>query len=421
MTAPIPLEPADREILALECETIAGHTCKVIRVGGGGPGIEQIRARVGERIAGVPALSTVLGGSEEEPAWVPWDRFDPDRRVVPLDPSGKRSDGEIAIEAAKLFERRLERDQPLWQMHVGELDDGGTLIVWRIHHALADGTAAMRFARELLFDREIATADSGALQRPHDHSHPDETRRRRHLLGFVEREFGETLRRSPFDGEVGRRRCIAFASTELAPLHDAAKETEGATVNDAVLSLVAGSLRRWLEHHHGPLGDVRVRVPVSLHHEGDNAANLDSFFSLRLPIHVADPRERLRHVHAATAKRKALHDAEELQEVLDELGSVSERMRSFAERLEASPRAFALSVSNVPGPRSAVRVLGAPVESIHSIAEIGSRHALRVAVVSLAGRLHFGFCADPALVPDLDAMAAGIEEEAALLEAEAAG
>lgn len=414
---PVPLTEADRAILALESGTIAGHTCKVIRIGPQGPGLEEIRARVGERIDTAPALATVLGGTEEEPAWVPWEEFDPSRRVVPLDPGGKRSDAEIAVEAAKLFERRLGREEPLWQMHVGELEDGGTLIVWRIHHALADGTAAMRFARQLLFDREIASGESAAVKRVHDHSHPDETRRRRHLLAFIEREFGETVRRSPFDGEVGRQRRIALASIELAPLHDAAKGSAGATVNDAVLSLVAGSLRRWLEHHHGPLGGIRARVPVSLHHEGDNAANLDSFFSLRLPLNVADPRERLRHVRAATAKRKEAHDADELQEVLGELGSVSPRMRAFAERLEASPRSFALSVSNVPGPRSAVRVLGAPVESIHSIAEIGSRHALRVAVVSLAGRLHFGFCADPAIVSDLDAMAAGIEEEAELLEA----
>ena len=55
----VPLTEADRAILALECETIAGHTCKVIRVGGDGPGLEEIRARVGERIAGVPALSTI--------------------------------------------------------------------------------------------------------------------------------------------------------------------------------------------------------------------------------------------------------------------------------------------------------------------------------------------------------------------------
>jgi hypothetical protein len=412
----IPLASADRAILALESETIAGHTCKVIRLGGQAPGLEEIRARVGERIDSVPALATRLGGPDDAPAWVPWDGFDPDLRVVPIEAQGL-NDAELAAEAARLFAMRLDRQRPLWQMHVGALADGGTAIVWRIHHALADGTAAMRFARELLFDQEIPTTDRDAVRRPHDHAHPDETRRRRHLMAFIDREFGESIHRSPFDGTIGRRRTIAFASTDLGPLHDAAKRVDGATVNDAVLSVVAGSLRRWLEHHHGRLGDVRVRVPVSLHHEGDTAANLDSFFSLRLPIHVPDPRERLRQIHAATAKRKAQHDAEELQQLLTELGSVSNRMRSFCERLEASPRSFALSVSNVPGPRQPVRVLGAPVTSIHSIAEIGSRHALRVAVVSLAGRLHFGFCADPALVEDLDAMAAGIEAEAEALEA----
>jgi hypothetical protein len=413
----VPLADADRAILDLECETIAGHTCKVIRIAAPGPGTAEIRARVGERIAAVPALASRLGGTEDAPAWVPWEGFDPTLRVLPIEAEAPLTPGDLLAEVSRLFAERLDRERPLWQMHVGALAGGGTAIVWRIHHALADGTAAMRFARELLFDRELETHDADAVKRPHDHLHPDEIRRRRHLVRFIDREFGESIHRSPFDGAIGTQRRIAFASTDLAPLHDAAKAVDGATVNDAVLALVAGSLRRWLTHHHGPLGDVRVRVPVSLHHEGDSAANLDSFFSLRLPLRVADPRERLHRVHAATERRKQEHDAEELQEMLSELGSVSDRMRAFCQRLEDSPRAFALSVSNVPGPRRPVRVFGAPVESIHSIAEIGSRHALRVAVVSLAGRLHFGFCADPALVSDLDEMAAGIEVEAAELEA----
>jgi hypothetical protein len=412
----VPLQPADRAILDLECETIAGHTCKVIRIGGQAPGVEEIRARVAERIAAVPALATRLDASGDAPSWVPWAGFDPELRVRELDLGAPLSEVSVASEVSRLFEQRLDRSRPLWQMHVGRLREGGTVIVWRIHHALADGTAAMRFARELLFDRELDAGQTAETQRAHDHAHPDEVRRRRHLAGFIAREFGESLRRSPFDGKVGTKRRIAFASTDLPPLHDAAKRVDGATVNDAVLSIVAGSLRRWLEHHHGSLGAVRVRVPVSLHHEGEAAANLDSFFSLRVPLGVADPRERLRRVHGETLRRKEAHDAEELQEVLSELGSVSERMSAFCRRLEASPRSFCLCVSNVPGPRQPVRILGAPVDAIHSIAEIGSRHALRVAVVSLAGRLHFGFCADPALVPDLDAMADGIEAEAALLE-----
>ncbi|HYI38401.1 MAG TPA: WS/DGAT domain-containing protein, partial [Thermoleophilaceae bacterium] len=74
------------------------------------------------------------------------------------------------------------------------------------------------------------------------------------------------------------------------------------------------------------------------------------------------------------------------------------------------PRHFAVNVSNVPGPRTPVSVLGAPVESLHSIAEIGERHALRISAVSMADTLCFGFCADPAIVDDLQAMADGVEE-----------
>jgi hypothetical protein len=72
-------------------------------------------------------------------------------------------------------------------------------------------------------------------------------------------------------------------------------------------------------------------------------------------------------------------------------------------------------VSNVPGPSAPVSVLGAPVTALRTLAEIGARHGLRIAVVSLAAELHFGLCADPAIVDGLDAMARGIEEEAAAL------
>src|SRR5204862_6183144 len=115
---------------------------------------------------------------------------------------------------------------------------------------------------------------------------------------------GETVHRSPFDARIGTRRQIAFASVELAGLHDAARSLSGATVNDAVLTVVAGGLRTWLEHHHGSLGTIRVKVPVSLHHEGDDAANRDSFFAVGVPLSEPDPVARLAAVHAATSSRK---------------------------------------------------------------------------------------------------------------------
>jgi diacylglycerol O-acyltransferase len=409
---PIPLTAEDRAILELECATVAGHTCKVILVDGPEPDLESLRATISARLARAPALTRKLGGDPDSPAWVLADDFDIAEQVDAVEGLAPLGEDELRAEVARLFEQRLDRDRPLWHLDVLTLEDERAALVWRIHHALADGTAAMRFANAVLWDEE----PSAAPARPHPHEHAaDDARRRGHLVKFVEREFGETFRRSPFDARVGTNRAIAFASVELAPLHDAAKSLAGATVNDAVLTIVAGGLRAWLEHHGGALGDVRVKVPVSLHHEGDDAGNRDSFFVLAVHLGEADPVARLAAIHAATTARKAEHDAERLDSLVDELRRVSPRLERLCKRIEDNPRRFALSVSNVPGPRTEVSVLGSPVDRVYSLAEIGQRHALRVAAVSLAGRLCFGFCADPSVVEDLDEMAAGLEADAAAL------
>ncbi len=198
-------------------------------------------------------------------------------------------------------------------------------------------------------------------------------------------------------------------------LHDAAKALCGATVNDGVLTIVTGALTHWLRTRHGHLGTIRVKVPVSLHHEGDATANHDSFFSLAVPLSETDPVVRLHAIHAATKARKTAEDARYREHLLRELAAVPSLER-FAARLEHSPRTFALNVSNVPGPRTPVSVLGAPVEHLHSIAEVAEHHALRVSATSLAGVLCFGLCADADLIDHLPLMAEGIEAEAQALE-----
>ena len=293
---------------------------------------------------------------------------------------------------------------------------GRAALVWRLHHAIADGTSAMRFGRELLWDEAEDPAGQRPRRRAAEPAH-DDARRRGHLGAFIRREFGESRHRSPFDREVGPHRRIGFAAVPLQPLHDAAKRTCGATVNDAVLAVVAGALRRWLEHHHGSLGTVRLRVPVSLHSEGDQAGNRDSYFTVPVSLHEPDPAVRLREISARTTERKHAHDAEQLERFLAELGRASPRLERLAERVEAGGRSFALAVSNVPGPSRPVSVLGAPVESMHSVAEVGRHHALRIAVVSMAGQLCFGFSADATVIDGLDPMARGVEAEAAELVA----
>jgi diacylglycerol O-acyltransferase / wax synthase len=209
----------------------------------------------------------------------------------------------------------------------------------------------------------------------------------------------------------GARRDVAFAAVSLTDLHAAAKVLDGATINDAVLTIVAGAVGRWVRLHHGRLGTIRLRIPVSLHQEGDAVANNDSFFSIGVPLNEPDPVVRLREVHAETNERKRARDAVHREELLRALSDVPPLERLLT-RLERSPRRFALSVSDVPGPPAPVSLLDAPVARLHSLAEIGERHALRVSALSLAGLLCFGLCADPELVDQLPLIAAGIEAEA---------
>lgn len=407
---PIPLSREDRAILDVESETIAGHTCKVV-VLGGPIEIDALRAAVAERLPSAPPLSSVLAETGSGPAWARAEEVDVARHVrgaatEPLTHNGLRE------EVARLFAERLDRSLPLWQMDVLALRGDGAAIVWRIHHALADGQTCMHLADAVLWDAE---AEEHAPETGHPHPGHAEERRRRHIAAFIDHELGESVHRSPFDGQIGASRRVAFASVPLAPLHDAAKALGGATLNDAVLSITSGAIRHWIETHHGSLRGVRARVPVSLHGTGDDAGNRDSFFTIGLPLGEPDPVRRLAAVHRATAARKADHDADTMDELLRELNAHSPRLEHLCKRIEASPRRFALSVSNVPGPKRPLAVLDAPVTSVHSLAEIGARHALRVAVVSASGRLNFGFCADSELVPDLGQMATGVEQEAEAL------
>ena len=448
---PVPLTAEDRAILALEGPSIAGHTCKVVLFERDAPSPADLLARVRERIPAVPSLTWRLGADPQRPVWVAVPDFDPAPHVVadPAAPPLPRSD--LREEVARLFVARLPRDRPLWRIDVIPLQDGAAALVWRIHHALADGSTAMRYARELLWDppagRVGDSSQNGgparvrAPARGHPENeahHDDQERRRTHLTSFFARELPHTLHDSPFDGHVGARREVAFATLPLSALHDAAKRVHGATLNDAVLASVTGGLRRWLEAHHGRLENVRVKVPVSLHSHpgdaqglppgdahgaqpGDDAAahagapppgNRDSFFAVDVPLAHTDPLERLAAVHAETALRKADHDAETMDRLLRELRALSPALSRFCERVERSPRAFALNISNVPGPRQPVTVLAAPVASLHSIAELAPHHALRVAAVSLADTLCIGFCADPEIVDGVQTIARATELEA---------
>jgi diacylglycerol O-acyltransferase / wax synthase len=443
------LSPEDAGILALESGTVRGHTCKVVVVGGAHSPAE-VRAHLEPRLGLAPRLRQRLAPTPlrlAPPAWVDDPGFTVERHVRDAGEAG--DDAGFRRRVGELMTERLDRERPLWAMDVLALADDRTALVWRLHHCMADGMTAMWMAERLLFDeaavdaerawratpapgsRELLVAGGRARLAAMGHgaagaaralASPGAWLRAGRTAAAVpsalRRELARTGRSSPLDRPAGTRREAAFVRASIEELkaigHAAPRR---ATVNDVVLAAVAGGLRRWLAGLGASEHGLRVKVPVSLHRAGDGAANRDSFMVVDLPLEEPDPLDRLAAITAETSERKRDHDAQTLDAFFRDLSHLSRSLERHAEHWARSPRVFTLNVSNVPGPRGPLRVMGSPLEALHSLAEIAHRHALRVAVVSAGDAVSFGLCADPDVVGDLHEVAAGIEHEVAALAA----
>jgi hypothetical protein len=167
---------------------------------------------------------------------------------------------------------------------------------------------------------------------------------------------------------------------------------------------------------------MKAQVPVSMHAVGgdERDGNQDSFLNVRLPITEPDPVARLEAVVRATRRRKNRHDARAIYALRDCLSRAPAAVQRRIQHVVQGPREYSLSVSNVPGPRGPISVLGRHVEALYSFAEVAPDHGLRIAAVSLEGGLYLGMLADPRLVPALGALAQGIDAEMRLLREQVA-
>jgi diacylglycerol O-acyltransferase / wax synthase len=440
-----PLSLDDAQLFRLESTAIKGHTGKLLVLApgadGGGLDLADLRDRVGERIGGFPRLGQrVELPRHGQPNWV---EAPPDLSWhvagaggdKPLDEEGFR------LAAGEILAQRLDHERPLWRLDLMALEGGRTGIVGRIHHAMADGVTAIRIAAGLLWDEARHDADSRLRHQSRPRAAaPNKSLRaspyapKESGLGAAEHRerpllvrLPGTLRRelrpgadTPLDKHIGSEREIAWTVVPLARLKRIGQAAgEGFTVNDVVLAVVAGGLRQWLEGAGARPASLRAQVPVCLHLQegGTEIGNRDSFLNVDLPLAEADPVERLRAINAETKEAKLDHDADTLYSFFHALG----RFRPLYDgvtRIISGPREFALSVSNVPGPRERPLILGHEVHEFCSFAEPADRHALRVAVISLGGDLAFGLCSDPEAIGELNHLADALEASVAELESE---
>jgi diacylglycerol O-acyltransferase / wax synthase len=434
-----PLSQDDAQILRLESPVIKGHTGKVLIVAPGSDGrplsVERLRHQVGARMAALPRLTQRV---EEprlplgRPAWVEAPEVDLSWHVAGphADPL---SDEELRRAAGDLLSERLDHTRPLWRLDALPLTGDRLALVGRIHHAMADGVSAIRLLAGLLWDEDGETPTHQGPVDAKTHASPlpaaegrgarpaPEAREARILVRLPTALWRELRpgRDTTLDQHIGPAREIAWTSFPLDRFKRIERGAdERVTVNDVILAVVAGALRRWLPTAGGIADDLRVQCPVCLHAREEDAAQLgnrDSFMNLDLPISEPDPAARLRRINTETSERKFDHDADTLYAFFHALGRFRPLYRGVT-RLTTGPREFALSISNVPGPRQRPLILGHAIEQFASFAEPADRHALRVAVVSLGGELAFGLCSDPEAISDLDGLRGALADSIAELE-----
>ena len=355
----------------------------------------------------------------------------------------------------RIFSQRLDRSKPLWEVWIIHgLADGRFALISKTHHALVDGVAGVDIAT-VLFDLSPVPAEPepddwtpapepsdvdlvadgvralvktpfslagralGAIQ------HPGETiervREAAEGLGEVVWAGMNPAPDVPLNVEIGPHRRIRWVQSRLADFKEI-KNGLGGTVNDAVLTVVAGALRRWLQDR-GVRTDgleLRALVPVSIRSQDERGALGNRIAAMRgpLPVYVDDPVERLQVVREGMGQLKESKQALGAEVIAGLTDFAPPTLLAQASRLNFSTRLFNLIVTNVPGPQFPLYLLGREMQEIVPIAFLPENHALAVAIMSYNGKVDFGLLADYDAVPDIDAFATHLEESLAeLLEA----
>ncbi len=217
--------------------------------------------------------------------------------------------------------------------------------------------------------------------------------------------------------EIGRDRRVGFVATDLQALKDA-RGDGGATVNDVILSVATGGLRRAFERRGEPVPETIVAlVPMSIRRPDEHLelGNRIATLMVPLPLGEADPARRLQTIHEETMRLKESEQARAASLVIEATGWTPPTINRVLADVLARPLTWNLVVSNVPGPQMPFYMLGRRVLEVYPFVPLSPQgHALSIGVVSYDGGVFFGLVGDRDLLADIDDL--GGDLEAALAE-----
>ena len=350
---------------------------------------------------------------------------------------------QLCTQVARLQARPLDLTRPLWEMYVIEglesipgLPHGSFALLTKIHHAAIDGVSGAELAaaiHDLAPDAEPPPPEApwvpdevpGArelLRRTLGHRARGPLKLGRLLLEAVPAAVRarEEQRKHPADpagvprtrwnGPISPHRSVGGVELDLGAVREIKKSVAGATVNDAILTVVGGAQRRYLEAK-GELPEhaLVAMAPISVRGAAEKgvAGNRVSVMTVGLGTDVADPAERLRRVHQRAAGSKAFNQAvggrlmTDIQEVIP--GSLAGLVARFYTGFGLANRVdpfFNCVVTNVPGPQFPLYSAGARLVANYGLGPIQDGLGLIHPIFSYCGRITISFTACRTMLPD---------------------
>ena len=422
-----------------------------------GYSFEAFRDHIVGRFHRIPAFTRRLAEVPfqlHHPVWVEDPNFDPDyhvRRVGVPEPGGRR---ELAAVAGQIASIPLDRSRPLWEVWVIEgVKQGRIGFVAKVHHSAIDGASGAEIMTEL-YDLEPSPPPRPAAEPTEPERVPSDLelvgyalasklRRGRDMVPLVGRTVQSvsnvisnrrnpegavgalplTAPRTPWNGAISPQRTVSFARVPLSEVK-AIRKALDVKVNDVVLAICAGALRKYLEaHDERPDSPLLAVCPVSVRSEEEvgSMGNKVSALFASLATDIDDPLERVHAIAESTAGAKAEHNAVGARMLTDWGEYAAPRTFALASRLYSS---LALAdhhrpihnvvISNVPGPPFPLYLAGAELVAAYPMGPIMEGSGLNITVLSYRDSVDFGFMADPELVPDVwelaDHVQAALEE-----------
>jgi diacylglycerol O-acyltransferase len=471
------LSGLDGAFLAMETRSVFGHVGSVCIVDAKSARsrltLEHFTRVIESRLPLVPLfrrrLVTVPFGLDH-PYWIDDPDFDIEFHIRELALPGPGSDKQLSEQVARLHSRPLDRSRPLWEIYlISGLHGGRAAIYSKIHHAAIDGISggdiltavldvspegralpegevfagerlpdpvsllgrsAFALARQPLRAVRVASDLTRLIPGLANVLGPPLTQR---LAGNDKRDLlSQTVVRAPktpFNAPLSPHRRWSFIDLPLAEVKKLRGDRAGLTVNDVVMALCAGALRRWLELHDAlPTAPLVAAVPVSVRTTDQKGTygNRVSIMLAAMPTNLSAPVERLGAMHEAMRAAKDQHGAIPASLLADVSQFAMPALANQAWRLSARLRLlervnpFNLIISNIPGPNVALYFAGAELLAYYPVSALVDGQGLNITVMSYRGNLYFGLIACRELVPDLDVMAGYLRDELDALTSAAA-